>query len=138
MPGVLSGGLRGSAVTAQDLRVGEFVPEGQNIGWTVKALESGHLLLLTSHGPMAGVGWLESRDSSWLFLVEALDSDHARLIERSRTAVQGNHSTPLGALASTRLSGSALAVVDFVMAHRHMKDIKQRAEHEWHKTKVRR
>lgn len=111
----------------QDLHVGDFVPEGQNVGWTVKALEPGHLLLLTTHGPMAGVDWLESRDSSWLFLVEAVDAEHSRLIERERTAVKVNYRTLLGALA-TRFAVSGLYVGDFVMAHRHMKGIKARAE----------
>jgi hypothetical protein len=72
------------------LQVGDFVPEGAKAGWTVKAVDPGHLFLLTSHGPMIGVDWIESRDSSWLFLIEAVGSERSRLIERSRTAVKGN------------------------------------------------
>jgi hypothetical protein len=119
----------------QDLHVGDFVPEGPGVGWAVKAIEPGRLLLLTTHGPMAGVDWLESRDSSWLFLVEAIDSERSRLIERARTAVKGNHRNLLGVLASTRLARFPLAVGDFVMAHRHMRGLKRRAEHEWRGTR---
>src|SRR5918995_962200 len=114
-----------------DLRVGDFVPEGAGVGWTVRAVEPGHLLLLTTHGPMAGVDWVEWRDSSWLFLIEAIDSEHSRLIERARTEIKGNSSTLLGTLVSKRFARSGLAVGDFVMARRHMKGIKRRAEHEW-------
>jgi hypothetical protein len=49
------------------LHVGDFVPEGPDVGWTVAAVEPGRLLLLTTHGPMAGVDWVDWRDSSWLF-----------------------------------------------------------------------
>jgi hypothetical protein len=118
-----------------DLHVGDFIPEGADVGWRVKAVEPGHLLLLTTHGPMAGVDWVESRDSSWLFLIEAIDSEHSRLIERARTAIKGNNSTLLGALASKRFARSVFAVGDFVMAHRHMKGIKRRAEHEFRTTR---
>ncbi len=113
------------------LHVGDFVPEGAKAGWTVKAVEPGHLLLLMSHGPMVGVDWIESRDSSWLFLLEPVEPEHSRLIERSRTAIKGNRHTHLGALASTRFAGFGWALGDFVMAHRHMNGIKRRAEREW-------
>jgi hypothetical protein len=83
---------------------------------------------------MAGVDWVESRENSWLFLIEAIDSGHSRLIERARTAIKGNPSTLLGAVMSTRFGRSGLAVGDFVMAHRHMNGIKRRAEHEWRTT----
>jgi hypothetical protein len=116
------------------LQVGDFVPEGPNVGWTVKAVEPGHLLLLTTHGPMAGVDWVESRDSSWLFLVEPVDSERSRLIERARTSMRCDRNTLLGALNSTRFAGLGWTVGDFVMAHRHMRGIKQRAEREWRTT----
>lgn len=113
------------------LQVGDFVPEGANAGWTVKAVDPGHLFLLTSHGPMIGVDWIESRDSSWLFLIEAVESERSRLIERSRTAVKGNPNSILGVLAGSRFAGLGWALGDFVMAHRHMNGIKRRAEREW-------
>jgi hypothetical protein len=116
------------------LRVGDFIPEGANAGWTVKAVEPGHLFLLTSHGPMIGVDWIESRDSSWLFLVEPVDSQRSRLIEWSRTAVKGNPNSLLGVLAGSRFAGFGWALGDFVMAHRHMNGIKRRAEREWRTT----
>jgi hypothetical protein len=115
----------------QALEVGDFVPEGAKAGWTVKAVDPGHLFLLTSHGPMIGVDWIESRDSSWLFLIEPVDSDRSRLIERSRTAVKGNPNSLLGVLAGSRFAGFGWALGDFVMAHRHMNGIKRRAEREW-------
>ena len=115
----------------QELCVGDVVPEGEGVGWTVTEIERGRLVLLTTHGPMAGVDWIERRDSSWLFLIEPVDGEHSRLIERARTAVKGTPGTPLGDFASTRFFGAALAVGDFVMAHRHMKGLKRRAEHEW-------
>ncbi len=116
------------------LQVGDFVPEGANAGWTVQAVDPGHLFLLTSHGPMIGVDWIESRDSSWLFLIEAVGSERSRLIERSRTAVKGNPNSLLGVLAGSRFAGFGWALGDFVMAHRHMNGIKRRAEREWRTT----
>ena len=113
------------------LHVGDFVPEGPDVGWTVIAVEPGHLLLLTTHGPMAGVDWVDWRDSSWLFLVEPLDDDHSRLIERARTTIKGRRATLLGTVASTPVTGPLLSAADFVMAHRHMKGIKHRAERAW-------
>jgi hypothetical protein len=113
------------------LHVGDFVPEGAIAGWTVKTVDPGHLFLLTSHGPMIGVDWIESRDSSWLFLIEAMGSERSRLIERSRTAVKGNPNSLLGVLAGSRFAGFGWALGDFGMAHRHMNGIKLRAEREW-------
>jgi hypothetical protein len=118
----------------QSLEVGDFVPEGANAGWIVKAVDPGHLFLLTSHGPMIGVDWIESRDSSWLFLVEAVGSERSRLIERSRTAVKGNPNSLVGVIAGSRFAGFGWALGDFVMAHRHMNGIKRRAEREWRTT----
>jgi hypothetical protein len=117
--------------TLQDLHVGDFVPEGVGVGWTVTALEPGHLLLLTKHGPMAGVDWLEWCDSSWLFLIDEIDSEHSRLVERARTAIKFKPNTRAGAVASTAFVGPALAIGDFVMAHRHMRGIQHRAERVW-------
>jgi hypothetical protein len=116
------------------LHVGDSVPEGPNVGWIVKAVEPGHLLLLATHGPMVGVDWIESRDSSWLLLVEPVGSERSRLIERSRTAINGNRHTLLGALASSRFAGFGWALCDFVIAHRQMNGIKRRAEREWRAT----
>jgi hypothetical protein len=113
------------------LQVGDFVPEGAKAGWRVKTVDPGHLFLLTSHGPMIGVDWIESRDSSWLFLVEAVGSERSRLIERSRTAIKGNRHSTLGVIASSWFAGFGWALGDFVMAHRHMNGIKRRAEREW-------
>jgi len=36
----------------QSLQVGDLVPEGSEIGWTVRTLERDHLLLLDTHGSM--------------------------------------------------------------------------------------
>src|SRR6266567_4972824 len=74
----------------QALRVGDFVPEGAETGWTVKALEKDRLLLLVTHAPMKGVDWVDRRDSSWLFLLDEADPEHTRLVERSRTALTMN------------------------------------------------
>ena len=43
----------------QVLQVGDLVPEGPEVGWTVRALEPDHLLLLDTHGPMKGVDWAQ-------------------------------------------------------------------------------
>jgi hypothetical protein len=117
--------------TLQNLRPGDFVPEGPGVGWTVTAVEPDRLLLLTTHGPMSGVGWVRRRDSSWLFLIEQRDAGYSRLIERARTTVTTNPDTIAGRLLSTRLGDVALAIGDFVMAHRHMQGIRRRAEAQW-------
>ena len=113
-----------------DPQVGDFVPEGIDVGWTVTAVEPGRLLLLTMHGPMKGVDWLEWRDNSWVFLIEKVDGEHSRLIERARTAVRSNTETRAGWVAS-RVAPPALACGDFVMARRHMLGLRRRAEAEW-------
>jgi hypothetical protein len=119
--------------TLQSLQVGDLVAEGPDVGWTVRALEPDHLLLLDAHGPMKGVDWLQQRDSSWLFLLTPIDAEHTRLIERSRTTLTMNHATLVGRLLATRLSTSLiLAPGDFVMARRHMLGIKKRAERGCH------
>ena len=114
----------------QGLEVGDFVPEGMNVGWTVKALEPPHLLLLATHGPMEGVEWVARRDSSWVFMVEDVDEEHSRLVERARTSLTTNTDTLAGRAASW-LAIPALTCGDFVMAHRHMHGVKRRAEREW-------
>jgi hypothetical protein len=122
----------------QSLQLGDFVPEGADVGWTVAAVEPDHLLLLTTHGPMNGVDWLQRRDSSWLFQVDGVDAGHSRLIERSRTALTTNKDTTAGRLVSTPLGAAALVGffrrLDFVMAHRQMQGIKRRAEAQWSST----
>jgi hypothetical protein len=115
----------------QGLRPGDFVPEGADVGWTATAVDPGHLLLLTMHGPMNGVDWVQRRDSSWLFLIDELDAGHTRLIERQRTAVTTSQDTIAGRLMT---SASAWSLRDFVMAHRHMHGIKRRAEAHWRTT----
>ena len=118
--------------TLQSLHVGDLVPEGPEVGWTVSALEPDHLLLLDTHGPMKGVDWVQRRDSSWLFLLTGIDAEHTRLLERSRTTLTMNHATLVGRLLATRLLASlVLAPGDFVMARRHMLGIKRRAERDW-------
>lgn len=67
----------------QELRPGDFLPEGPGAGWTVTTVEPGRLLLLTTHGPMRGVSWVLRRDSSWLFQLDDLGAGHCRLIERA-------------------------------------------------------
>ncbi len=112
----------------QELRPGDFVPEGPGVGWTVTTVEPGHLLLLTTHDPMRGVSWVLRRDSSWLFQLDDLDAGHCRLIERARTAIITNNDTVTGKLISTPPGAAALSLGDFVMAHRHMQGIRRRAE----------
>ena len=113
-----------------DLQVGDFIPEGVDVGWTVTAVEPGRLLLLTSHGPMEGVEWLDRRDSSWLFVIEEVDRECSRLLERARTAMQTNGNTRAGRIAA-RVAPPAIRCGDVVMAHRHMRGLKQRAEADW-------
>jgi len=115
----------------QDLRPGDFVPEGPGAGWTVTTVEPGRLLLLTTHGPMRGVSWVLRRDSSWLFQLDDLGAGHCRLIERARTAIITNNDTVTGKLISTPPGAAALSLGDFVMAHRHMQGIRRRAEAQW-------
>jgi hypothetical protein len=115
----------------QGLKVGDFVPEGGEAGWTVSALEPDRLLLLATHAPMKGVDWVERRDSSWLFLLDEKGPEHTRLVERARTSLTVNERTLLGRLLATRLGMRLLAVGDFVMARRHMLGIKRRAERDW-------
>lgn len=119
----------------QDLQQGDFVPEGAGVGWTVELLEPGHLLLLTAHGPMRGIAWVQRRDSSWLFQVDAAGAGHCRLLERQRTSVAANQETTAGKLMSTPPGAAALAIGlsigDFVMARRHMRGIRRRAEAQW-------
>ena len=112
----------------QDLGVGDLVPEGPEVGWTVVEMTPARSLLLESHGPMAGVDWVAGRDSSWLFLLEPKGENTTRLIERSRTAVAGDRATMLGRLMSTAPAADLLAIGDFVMARKHLRGIKQRAE----------
>jgi hypothetical protein len=118
----------------QVLQVGDLVPEGPEVGWTVRALEPDHLLLLDTHGPMKGVDWAQRRDSSWLFLLTDIDAEHTRLVERSRTTLTMNHATLVGKLLATRLSTLlVLAPGDFVMARRQMLGIRRRAERDWYR-----
>ena len=42
----------------QGLQVGDLVPEGADVGWTVSALEPDRMLLLIAHAPMKGVDWV--------------------------------------------------------------------------------
>jgi hypothetical protein len=119
----------------QSLQVGDLVPEGSEIGWTVRTLERDHLLLLDTHGSMKGVDWVERRDSSWLFLLTDIDAEHTRLVERSRTTLTMNRTTLVGRLLATRLSTLLiLAPGDFVMARRQMLGIKRRAERDWYRS----
>ena len=119
----------------QSLQVGDLVPEGPKVGWTVRALERDRLLLLETHGPMKGVGWVQQRDSSWLFFLTDIDAEHTRLVERSRTTLTMNRATLVGRLLATRLSRMLiLAPGDFVMARRQMRGIKRRAERDWYQS----
>lgn len=115
----------------QHLQVGDLVPEGALVGWTVEALEPDRLLLLTAHAPMAGVAWVRRRDSSWLFLLEATGSEGTRLIERSRTTITMNEHALLGKLLANRLGSVLLALGDFAMARRQLQGIRRRAERHW-------
>lgn len=115
----------------QDLHIGDLVPEGAAVGWTVAAFEPNRLLLLTAHAPMTGVDWVKRRDSSWLFLLDEIGPEGTRLIERSRTTITMNEHTLLGRVLANRLGTLLLAPGDFVMAHRQMQGIKRRAEHGW-------
>jgi hypothetical protein len=115
----------------QDLQVGDVVPEGAEVGWTVEALEPNRLLLLTAHAPMAGVDWVQRRDSSWLFLLDEIGQEDTRLIERSRTSLRMNDHTLLGKFLARRFGTLLLISGDFVMARRQMQGIKRRAEQEW-------
>lgn len=116
----------------QNLQVGDLVPEGPKVGWTVRALEPDHLLLLDTHGPMKDVNWVQRRDNSWLFLLTASDAESTRLVERSRTTLTMNRATFVGSLLATGLSTLViLAPGDFVMARKQMLGIKRRAERDW-------
>lgn len=115
----------------QDLRIGDLVPEGAAVGWTVAALEPNRLLLLTAHAPMTGVDWVKRRDSSWLFLLDEIGPESTRLIERSRTTITTNEHTLLGKVLANRSGTLLLAPGDFVMARRQMQGLKHRAEQGW-------
>jgi hypothetical protein len=115
----------------QDLQIGDVVPEGADVGWTVEELEPNRLLLLTAHAPMAGVDWVQRRDSSWLFFLDEIGPDDTRLIERSRTSLTMNDDTLLGRFLAGRFGTLPLISGDFVMAHRQMQGIKRRAERDW-------
>ncbi len=113
----------------QILQVGDFVPEGPEVGWTVRSLEPDRLLLLKTLASMKGITWVQQRDSSWLFLLIAIDAENTRLIERARTTVTMNRHTLLGRLlAAPVFMPLLLAPGDFVMARRQMLGIKRRAE----------
>jgi hypothetical protein len=115
----------------QGLQIGDVVPEGAEVGWTVEALEPNRLLLLTAHAPMSGVDWVQRRDSSWLFLLDEIGPQDTRLIERSRTTLTMNERTLLGKILARRFGTLLLAPGDFVMARRQMQGIKRRAERSW-------
>jgi hypothetical protein len=116
----------------QGLQTGDFVPEGEEAGWTVRALEKDRLLLLVTHAPMVGVDWVQRRDSSWLFLLDEVGPEHTRLVERVRTTLTMNTQTLAGRILAARLARTLLlAPGDFVMARRQMLGIKRRAEREW-------
>ncbi len=85
-------------------------------------------LLLTAHAPMAGVDWVQRRDSSWLFLLDEIGPQDTRLIARSRTSLPMNDHTLLAKLLARRFATLLLISGDFAMAHRHMYGIKRRAE----------
>ena len=112
----------------QGLQIGDLVPEGAEMGWTVEALEPNRLLLLTAHAPMAGVDWVQRRDSSWLFLLEDIGPEETRLIERSRTKLTMNEHALLGKILAKRIATSLLVPGDFLMARRQMQGIRDRAE----------
>jgi hypothetical protein len=114
------------------LQIGDVVPEGADVGWTLQALEPNRLLLLTAHEPMRGVDWVQRRDSTWLFLLEEVGTQQSRLIERSRTTLTLSEHTLLGKILAARLGTRLLALGDFVMAHRQMHGINHRAERDWH------
>jgi hypothetical protein len=115
----------------QGLQIGDLVPEGAEVGWTVEALEPNRLLLLTAHAPMSGVDWVQRRDSSWLFLLDEIGPEDTRLIERSRTTLAMNEHTALGKVLASSFGTLLLASGDFVMARRQLRGIKRRAEHGW-------
>ncbi len=115
----------------QELRPGDFVPEGPGVGWTVTTVEPGRLLLLTTHGPMRGVSWVLRRDSSWLFQLDDLDTGHCRLIDARARPSSLTTTRVTGKLISTPPGAAALSLCDFVMAHRHMQRIRRRAEAQW-------
>jgi hypothetical protein len=115
----------------QGLQVGDLVPEGEDVGWTVKALEPSRLLLLTAHAPMPGVEWVRHRDSTWLFLLDKIGPEDTRLIERSRTTITMNEHTLLGKALAGQFGPLLLAPGDFIMARRQMLGIKRRAERGW-------
>lgn len=64
------------------------------------------------------------RNSSW----NGNGENGIRLIERSRTAVAGDSAKMFGRLMSTAPAADLLAIGDFVMACKHLRGIKQRAE----------
>jgi hypothetical protein len=115
----------------QGFQIGDLVPEGVEVGWTVEALEPNRLLLLIAHAPMAGVDWVQRRDSSWLFLLDEIGPEDTRLIERSRTTLTMNEHTLLGKFFARRFGALLLAPGGFVMARRQMQGIKRRAERGW-------
>jgi hypothetical protein len=113
----------------QRLQVGDFVPEGPEVGWTVAALEPNRLLVLVTHGPMQGLDYVAWRDSSWALALAPLADRHrrqhrcTRLVERGRTAMR---------LRGGRLVSFLIRAIidpgDFLMARRQMLNIKHRAE----------
>jgi hypothetical protein len=77
-------------------------------GTATTSIEPDRLLLLATHGQVTGAGWVQRRDSSWVLLIEELDTGRGRLIERSRTATTTNKDTIAGKPGSARLGASAL------------------------------
>jgi hypothetical protein len=111
----------------QSLRVGDTVPvEPEGSGFAVAALEPNRYLLLEipteGDTEMDRVFREADAASSWLFLLEELESDQTRLVVRWRARWR------LGANAMSFLIGVMLDPVEFAMEQKMMRGIKERAE----------
>ena len=100
----------------QHPEVGELLDPS---GFRVASVEPNHALVLEVVGGVPGVAWLPG-DSTWVFVLEPLDENRTRLIERWRLSFPPR---PLMVLF-----WGIVEFADFIMQRAQLQHIKQHAE----------
>jgi hypothetical protein len=113
----------------QHLEVGDIIPaEPGGKGFKVLALEPAHALVIGSikvvdEGVFEGFKQMFPA-FTWALVLEAIDSEHTRLISRLR----GQNEPSQSAKLSNRLAGFIFEPAEFLMTRKMLLGIKQRAE----------
>jgi hypothetical protein len=110
----------------QDLKPGDTIPlDPTGGGYTVVSVKPEHLLVLQTPGEKGGVEEFfrkEGAASTWVFQLHALENGDTRLVCRWRARIDLTHSLQAFAI------GVPLDPIEFLMEHRMLLGIKQRAE----------